>query len=161
MAAVEADLQRDAGRLAGRDGGLGIGHGEGKGLFDEDVLAGPGGGDDFGGVLRMRRREDHRVDAGVGQHRAIVGGEAEAETVGKGLFGRRIAGDGGDKADFAAIALHRGDQPGAPLARAANGRSQHVISPLTPDGTREVPAALILQVRAARESARAIRRFTS
>lgn len=75
-AAVESDLEDDAGVLRRPSGAPGVGHGGGQGLLGEDVLAGGGARLDELRVGGGRRRDDDGVDGGVrrGRQRVPAGG---------------------------------------------------------------------------------------
>ena len=64
-AAVVAEAERDAGLRGRRDGRVGVGLRQREGLLAEDVLPGLRRRDHLLGVLRVRRRQDDRVDVRV------------------------------------------------------------------------------------------------
>ena len=66
-AAVEADLELDAGLGDGGQGGVDLGEAMVDGLLAEDVLAGAGGADDEVGVRVGGRADEDGVDVGVVQ----------------------------------------------------------------------------------------------
>lgn len=94
-------------------------------LLREDVLAGARRRDDLLGMLGVRRRQDDRVDAGIGERRSVVTGEGQA------VPGRERAGlvggarDAGREADPVGLALRAFDQVLAPAAEADDGGSDH------------------------------------
>ena len=67
-AAVIADRERHAGLAHGGDGVLRLAFGQRERLLAIDVLVGGGRGHHLRRVHGMRRRQHHRVDAGVMQH---------------------------------------------------------------------------------------------
>jgi hypothetical protein len=124
-AAVVAEPERDPGRLAGGDGGLGLGLGGGEGLFAEDVLAGGRGRLDLLAVTGGGRGQDDGVHLRIGDH-VLVAVEPEAAALGEGLVGlRALAGGGRDEAQGVA-ALDRVHQGPAPPAQADDTGSQHL-----------------------------------
>jgi len=80
---------------------------------------------DLLGMLRVRAREDDRVDARIGERRRVVGGERD--TVGDGERLRRLAGaaDAGGEPDLVGLAVGAVDQVLAPAAEADDRRADH------------------------------------
>ena len=72
-AAVETDLQLDAGFLDGFDDGKDLFRGQVDRLFAEHMLACPGRFDGDVGVGIGGRADEHGVDCGIGEHRLVVG----------------------------------------------------------------------------------------
>ena len=79
-AALETDLENDAGVACRADGSIGVGQFIGDRFFAEDCLAGLGGGDDRIGVVRGGCGDHHRFDGGISQQLLVVRGpEGTAE----------------------------------------------------------------------------------
>lgn len=94
MPAIEADAERNAGFGAGCNRIFGVAAGERKRLFDKDMLAGFGRGDDLAVVMRMRCGEDEGVDIRAGERIFLLLKKLKAKLAGKLLVPRRITGDG-------------------------------------------------------------------
>ena len=127
VAAIEADMQRHVRGLAGVDGGLRVFLGQCERFFAENMLAGFGGGDDFLGVLRMRRRQHDAVDILVGENVVITRGQSEAVFFGEVPFARRVARDRGGEADLLALVVNRLDEPRSPVTGTRNRHAQHGV----------------------------------
>ena len=98
---------------------------QGKRLFDEDMLACLGGGDDLCRVLLMRRGQDDCVDGVVGKQGIIVVAQREALPLGVVLRFRHGSGDAGRELDFFAVSLNRIDHYLTPSAKADDRCIQH------------------------------------
>ena len=70
---IEADLQDDARGGAGLDHGAGVGQGRRQRLLAEHRLAGRGRHLDGGAVEAVGRRDQHRLDGGIGDQRLGLG----------------------------------------------------------------------------------------
>ena len=106
-------------------------------LFHEYVLAGLGRRHDFFGMLGMRRRQHHRVDGLVGQHRGIVRRQREAIALGERFRAARSRVTAAAKADLAALALAPTRPAACPNGRRRNRRAQHVYFPDRAGGTQQ------------------------
>jgi hypothetical protein len=105
VAAVETDAHGDARLAADIDRLLGAGAGQRQRLFDINMFASLGGGDDLLVMFRMRGGEHHGIDRWIFQHFVKRGNDGDAVFFRIFAVARRIAGDALDDADFGAV-LH-------------------------------------------------------
>jgi hypothetical protein len=105
--------------------GVRAGRRQREGLLGEDVLAGARGGDDLLGVLRVRRGEDDRVDARIGERSRVVPDEGDAVGLRERARLRPRAHDARREADLVALALRALDEVLAPAAQPDDGGPDH------------------------------------
>ena len=84
-AAIVADAERDAGFRDGLGRALRLALAEGERFFAEHMLAGFGRCRHLSEMAAWRRRQDHGVDAAIGQDRIEVRGEREVMCLGEGF----------------------------------------------------------------------------
>ena len=140
-AALERDAECDLGLVDRGQCGVGAGDVECERFFRVDVLAGSGRLEQLLGVLGVGRRQDDRVDLGIGEQLLVAGLDGDAFGLGIGLgLGRGARVAGGD-ADHVARALDAVDQHLAPPSHSDDARADHAFPPVSSNG--EWPAGFI------------------
>ena len=103
--AIIAEAERDAGLAHRGDGVFRLLLGQRERLLAEHVLVGGRRGDHLRAMHRMRRRQNHRIDARIGEHRLVIRREPKPFLLGEGFdFRRHGARRAGDEADRVAVA---------------------------------------------------------
>ena len=130
-AAVVADRERHAGFAHGRDRVFGFALGERERLLAIDVLLGGSRRHHLRCVHGMRRRQHHRVDAGVMQHVVVARRQVQAFLLGEGFD---LRGDGTRRARHElndVAVLGRFHQRLAPPAKTDDTRFDHALCSAT------------------------------
>ena len=126
--AFVADTQLNAGLVHGRNRSLRVGRGGAERLFAEHMASGRRGRDDLFGMALLRRRENDRLNPGVGQRILEIRGGLDAER-GSGRA-RGVEGiDAQHGPDDLAVAQVLEDVL-SPPAQTDNGGIDHVRLPL-------------------------------